>query len=248
MIKKNANLKTTKELNDKSKTNEIKKLVPPLEQIKELLNNPTNWVEEDSQYYHSMFPQYTIVVENDQDENYFYKKGYRMFYHHLQTDTTAYYGTIKIFCNGTQLFSCQSTDLDGHRMTAPCPKTKYITHRKYGDLSICLKYYVVGSLQYLLLRFFEYHIGNVNGQEAQFATRRLLDVVLLFDEESDVESFSTYVSRHLDSFDEFVSQQKKRYIEDENPKVAEVLAKEIANSQALVKMQEKWHEFRENND
>ena len=110
-----------------------------------------------------------------------------------------------------------------------------------------MKYYTTDSLQYLLLRFLEYHIGNANGQEAQIATRRLLEVVLLFDDKNDVEDFSTYVNRHLGSFDELVSQEKPRHIEDENPKAAEIIAKEICDSQALVKMRKKWLAFCEEN-
>lgn len=77
-------------------------------------------------------------------------------------------------------------------MTAPCPETKYIPYRNYSDPNICLRYYVTSDFLYLLLRFLEYHIGNANGNEAQYATRRLLDVVLLFDSNEDAEDFAKY--------------------------------------------------------
>lgn len=32
----------------------------PLEKIKMLLHQPDEWIEEDSHYYHTLFPQYTI--------------------------------------------------------------------------------------------------------------------------------------------------------------------------------------------
>ena len=223
-------------------------LQTPLEQIKVLLKAPIDWEEEDSIYYHKLFPQYTIHIEHEEAEDGLSKEDHKMFYHHLQTDTSAYYGVIKIYHYNTQLFSCQSTDLDDHRMTAPCPETEYIPYRNYGDPNICLKYYTTDSLQYLLLRFLEYHIGNAHGQEAQIATRRLREVVLLFDDKNDVEDFSTYVNRHLGSFDELVSQEKPRHIEDENPKAAEIIAKEICDSQALVKMRKKWLAFCEENN
>jgi len=220
---------------------------PPLEQIKKLLRNPTEWIEEDSKYYHSLYPQYTIVLEDDREENGLWIEGNRMFYHHLQTDTAAYYGTIKIFCNGTQLFSCQSTDLDGHRMTAPCPETAFIQYRNYNDPNICLRYYVTSDLRYLLLRFLEHHIGDANGREAQIATRRLLEVVLLFDSQEDVEDFVTYVSRHLGGFDGKVSSLREPYIENENDTAKKVLSQEIRNAQALKEMQPEWAKFRAEN-
>lgn len=220
---------------------------PPLEQIKKLLSNPNEWVEEDSRYYHSLYPQYTIVLEEDREENGLWREGNRMFYHHLQTDTAAYYGTIKIFCNGTQLFSCQSTDLDGHRMTAPCPEMAFIPYRNYSDPNICLRYYVTSELRYLLLRFLEHHIGDANGKEAQIATRRLLEVVLLFDCKDDVEDFVTYVSRHLGGFESKVSSQREPYIENETDIAQKGLAEEIRNSLALKEMQPEWEQFRVEN-
>ena len=220
---------------------------PPLEQIKKLLSNPDDWVEEDSRYYHSLYPQYTIVLEEDREENGLWSEGNRMFYHHLQTDTAAYYGTIKIFSNGTQLFSCQSTDLDGHRMTAPCPEMTFIPYRNYSDPNICLRYYVTSDLRYLLLRFLEHHIGDANGREAQIATRRLLDVVLLFDDQDDVEDFVAYVSRHLGGFDSKVASQREPYIENETDTAKKVLSQEIRNAQALKEMQPEWGNFRAEN-
>lgn len=219
-------------------------LQTPLEQVKILLQTPEDWIEEDSRYYHKLFPQYTIVIEDEEDDDGLSKEGNKMFYHHVQTDTSAYYGVIKIYHYSTQLFSCQSTDLDGHRMTAPCPESEFIHYRNYGDPKIHLKYYVVGSLRYLLLRFLEFNIGNANGREAQIATRKLLEVVLLFDDEGDVDDFSTYVHRHLGSFDELSAQQTAWHIEDETPRAAEVISKEICNSRVLKTMKEQWKTFR----
>lgn len=218
-------------------------LQTPLEQIKVLLREPQNWIEEDTRYYHKLFPQYTILVEHKKTEDGLSKEGNKMFYHHLQTDTSAYYGVIKIYHYNTQLFSCQSTDLDGHRMTAPCPETEFIPYRNYEDPNICLKYFLIDSLRYLLLRFFEHHIGNANGKEAQIATRKLLEVVLLFDTKNEVESFSIYINRHLGCFDELLLQQKEYPVEWETDRAKEILMKEIKNSYVLSQMKDKWIEF-----
>lgn len=240
IVKKNGETKVSNKQNDSLEKSVPSQQLPPLEKIKKLLQKPEDWVDEDSKYYHNMYPQYTIVLEDEKDDDGCMKEGHRMFYHHLQTDTNAYYGTIKIFCNGTQLFSCQSTDIDGHRMTAPCPESKYISRHNYDYPKIYFKYYIFDSLRYLLLRFFEFHIGKANGQEAQIATRNLLGVVLLFDTELDIQSFCTYVNTHMDNFDRLVSQQKKYPIFNETKKAAEIIAMEISHSQALVKMQKEW--------
>ena len=222
-------------------------LQTPLAQIKILLRKPEEWAEENGVYYHKTFPQFTIAIEHEEDERGISKVGNRMFYHHLQSDTTAYYGTLKICHYNTQLYSCQTTDLDGHRMTAPCPKTAFIPYRSYSDPNICLKYYVTSELRYLLLRFLEHHIGDANGREAQIATRNLLEVVLLFDSQEDVDDFVTYIHRHLGTFDIKVASQRVPYIEDETDRAQEVLAQEIRNSQAMKEMQPEWQKFRAEN-
>ena len=222
-------------------------LQTPLEQVKILLRQPDEWTEEDSRYYHKLFPQYTISIEYEEDENGIRKEGNRAFYHHLQTDTSAYYGTLKMFHYGTQLFSCQITALDGYRMIAPCPEIKFIPYRNYSDPNICLRYYVTDELPYLFLRFLEHHIGNLNGSEAQYATRRLLEVVLLFDSNEDDEGFATYIRHHLGAFDGKVSEQRAPYIANETEVAKKALTAEIRNSLALKSMQPAWEQFKAEN-
>lgn len=72
-------------------------LQTPLEQVKILLRKPDEWAEEDSRYYHKLFPQYTISIEYEEDEDGISKEGHRVFYHHLQTDTRTQYGVLKIY-------------------------------------------------------------------------------------------------------------------------------------------------------
>ena len=215
----------------------------PLEHIKILLRQPEGWEEEESRYYHRLFPQYTITLEYEENEHGIRLEANRMFYHHLQCDTSTQYGTLKIFHYTTQLFSCQITALDGHRMTAPCPEAGYIPYRNYGDPDICLRYYLTSELRYLLLRFLEHHIGDANGHEAQIATRRLMEVVLLFDSQDEADDFMTYIHRHLGAFDCKVSAQRPPSIANETDTAKKILAKEISNSLALKAMQPEWKQF-----
>ncbi len=129
-------------------------------------------------------------------------------------------------------------------MTAPCPETEFIPYRSYGDRSICLRFYVTSDIQYLLLRFLEYHLGEANGQEAQISTRRLLAVIPVFETKDDVVDFKEYVHRHLGKFDELVSNQRKPLIEGESNRAAESLAEDYMRSESLVEMQKSWLEFR----
>lgn len=218
-------------------------LQTPLDQVKILLKSPEQWAEEDSRYYHKLFPQFTISIEYEEDEDGSTKEGHPEFYHYLQTDTSTQYGRLKVYHYTTQLFSCQVTELDGHRMTAPCPEWGFIQYRSYGDPDISFKFYTTSDLYYILLRFLETKIGDDNGYEAQIATRKLLDVVLLFTDHNEVEDFKEYVSRHYGMYDDLVSKERKPYISDPSEKVVEVETKRIRDGWVLKKMQENWREF-----
>ena len=211
-------------------------ITTPLEQLKVLLKKPDDWIEEESRYYHKMFPQCTIEIENDDDDS----GRCRMFYHHVQMNNRFSYGTIKLFHYTTQLFSCQCTGLDEDRMTAPCPDSIFIHSLRRPDDMIGIYYYAADSIKYLLLRFLERKIGEGNGHEAQIATNRLLSVVLIFDSDNSAEQFKKYINDNLSVFKEVVKKQSPHPIADETELAASVIAKEIQECEALVEMQKTW--------
>ena len=211
-------------------------ITTPLEQLKVLLKNPDDWIEEESRYYHKMFPQFTIEIEKDDDDS----GRCRMFYHHVQMNNRFSYGTIKLFHYTTQLFSCQCTGLDEDRMTAPCPDSIFIHSLRRPDDMIGIYYYAADSIKYLLLRFLERKIGEGNGHEAQIATNRLLSVVLIFDSDNSAEQFKKYINDNLSVFKEVVKKQTPHPIADETELAASVIAKEIRECEALVEMQKTW--------
>lgn len=211
-------------------------ITTPLEQLKVLLKNPDDWVEEDSRFYHKLFPQFTIVSEKEDDCS-----RCRMFYHHVQKSNKFSYGMIKVLHYTTQLFSCQCTGLDGERMTAPCPDSIFIHPlRKSGDI-IGIYYYATDSIKYLLLRFLEQKIGEGNGCEAQIATNRLFRVVLLFDSDNSAECFKEFIIDNLSDFRKITKSQRPYPISDETELAASVISKEIQECEALVEMQKIWY-------
>ena len=214
----------------------LRLITTPLEQLKVLLKNPDDWIEEESRYYHKMFPQFTIEIEKDDDDS----GRCRMFYHHVQMNNRFSYGTIKLFHYTTQLFSCQCTGLDEDRMTAPCPDSIFIHSLRRPDDMIGIYYYAADSIKYLLLRFLERKIGEGNGHEAQIATNRLLSVVLIFDSDNSAEQFKKYINDNLSVFKEVVKKQTPHPIADETELAASVIAKEIRECEALVEMQKTW--------
>lgn len=75
----------------------------------------------------------------------------------------------------------------------------------------------------------------------------MLDVVLLFDSNEDVEGFATYIRHHLGAFDGKVSEQRAPYIANETEVVKKALTAEICNSLALKSMQPAWEQFKAEN-
>lgn len=215
-------------------------LQTPLDQIKVLLKSPDDWKNENSQYYHKLFPQYTIAITYDDCEDGSLRVDTQEFYHYLQYDSSAYYGMLKVYHYNTQLFSCQVTDLDGRRVTVPCPTRGTIKWGNGYRDTIYFKYYLKTDLQYILLCFLQMKLDADNGGEASIATRTLLEAVLLFEDEREVKSFEHYVSQHLQHFNELVSQQTIIEIADQPEHIRKEMAKRICDSYALKIMENEW--------
>lgn len=212
----------------------------PLDQVKELLKSPSDWIDEDSHYYHKQFPYFTVKIEYEEDEKGIGVDGNKEYYHYLQCDSRTQYGVLKVFYHSTQLYSCQVTSLDGHRMIAPCPEWLFLKERMTDTPDICSKYYVTSDFPYILLRFLEYQIGENNGHEAQSATRRLLEVVLLFDDKTEVEDYRRYALGHRTTLDELAVKQRKPVVSDPSEQVVEIESKRIRYSYALKELQKDW--------
>lgn len=205
----------------------------PLEHIRVLLANPDEWRCEEEQYYHKQFPQYTIQEEADD----FYDKKYRMFYHHLQINDNYSYGMFKLFHYNTQMYSCQSTTLDGGRLIIPCPDREFLSIKNCFNLSECIFYYTLDSLKHRILKFFYYERQKIDRMETQEELRRHLSVVLLFNDETEVKAFKDYVESNRDTFKKLIDEQEEPCVTDENERASEIIAHEIKTGYALKEMQ-----------
>lgn len=212
-------------------------LYTPLEQVKILLGHPDEWQEEDSRYYHRLFPQYTITVDWDADQDDFFRTEYPEFYHYCQMKLSAHYGILKIFHYGTQMFSCQITELDGYRMCVPCPEWGYIGRTTDLEHKISYKYYRRNSILYDLLRFFQNKYDKATGGEASIAARRLLEIVLLFEDEYAVDYFNEYVYKHNGLYTDLYLREEEPHIKADSEQATKIEAKRIRDSRVLMKMQ-----------
>ena len=218
-------------------------LQTPLEQLSILLNEPKSWIEEEALYYHKQFPQFTIRVSWDADED---KEVVRsespMFYHYVQTDSKAYYGMLRVFHYGTQLYSHQVTGLDGHRLCAPCPERGYIGQSITGDYKISYRYYEKDDIAYKLLRFLTYHYDEVYGHEASVVYRKLMSIVLLFSDSKERSQFEDYILQHNDAYKQLFSDDNYPEIISENPLERKSITDAIKTGRTLIKMQQMHEE------
>ena len=213
---------------------------PPLQLCKELLNDPDSWVEENAIYYHTLHPELTIEICYDEDR--IVQAENKEFYHFLQTNQSTRYGTAKFYFQATRIFSCQITMLDANRMVAPCPKWEFIHYKNNTDPAISYKCYLKTSIEYALLHFLLLKWDEVTGHEASIAVRKLLEVVLLFDDAEQVAQFESYVVQHFDRFEALIKMQKPVNLWGVPENIAKVCAERIQNAKALKIMQQEWQD------
>lgn len=215
-------------------------LQTPLEQLFILLNEPESWIEEESAYYHKQFPQFTIKITWDADEEKEVSlRENPMFYHYVQTDNKAYYGMLRIFHYGTQMYSHQVTGLDGHRLCAPCPEWGFIGQSAAGNYKISYRYFEKDDIAFRLLRFLTYHYDETYGHEASVAYRKLMDVVLLFTDSEERNLFEEYIVQNIGTFQLVLTQDNYPEIISENDRERQVMTEAIRTGRTLIKMQQK---------
>lgn len=80
--------------------------------------------------------------------------------------------------------------LDSGRYRTPTPEWGYVGYDKYGlNNRITYKYFIVGSEKHKLYRFFL----DEENEEAIYANKDLMEVVLLYETEEEREQFEAYI-------------------------------------------------------
>ena len=216
-------------------------LTTPLEQAQRLLARPDDWKEEDGSYYHKQFPQLTLKNVFDRDhlrEDEIPEEESPAMYHYKQTDEGAHYGRISLFHYGTKLYSCQSTDLDGYRALIPCPEWEYIHFGDNHDIGASFRYYLADSLDYALLQFYKQKYDEVTGKEASIAIHKLFDVVMLFLDEMEKDSFKEFVSSEYELYKSRKSEIDTTYIKDDH--IPEVDQDRMIDAYTMKLMYQDW--------
>lgn len=169
----------------------------PLEQVKRKLQNINKWEKsEDDALYYVNNPEYTVTSVFEDDY------GNSPFYSYLMSDSSTTHGTLAINYYGTKLYSKGVVMLDGGRYITVVPGWGFLRTDEYGVRDIPYRYFVKGSLDYNLHKFLK-----AEGEEAEYAERRLYKGVLLFLSELEQSMFEAFVlERNSDMWQEIDSE------------------------------------------
>lgn len=175
---------------------------PPLEYIKNHLNNPLEWNETQDCYYNIFRPEY--VLEHVYDES---DRDLRAeFYAYAMTNEHVVYSSMVVKCCGTIVDNYQIVALDGGRYSTPTPEWgfsgKQLTE---NGPEFSYKYFLKDSFRYSLHNFM-YH--EENGEE-RYAHDDLMDIVLLFDSADEKNEFEKYAEYHIQNLRDRVDAQTK---------------------------------------
>lgn len=175
---------------------------PPLEYIKNHLNNPLEWNETQDCYYNIFRPEY--VLEHVYDES---DRDLRAeFYAYAMTNEHVVYSSIVVKCSGTIVDNYQIVALDGGRYTTPTPEWGFLGKRlTENGPEFSYKYFLKDSFRYSLHSFM-YH--EENGEE-RYAHDDFMDIVLLFDSVDEKNEFERYVEYHIQNLRDRVDAQNE---------------------------------------
>ena len=177
-------------------------LQTPLEYIIGRLQYQTEWKQQDHIYYNMYRPEYQLKILKG-GEDYLIPE----FYAYTMSIKSTSYEMLQIIAGDTILEEYQIVVLDSGRYKTPVPEWGFAGYDRYRiDHKFTYKYFVKGSTEYRLQQFF---LDGEN-EEAIYANRRLMEVVLLYETEDEKSAFEAYIEDNQEEIMERIS-KKDRY-------------------------------------
>jgi hypothetical protein len=205
---------------------------PPLKQIENKLKYKEEWKEEDRTYYNIYNPEFKICIIDEDDE---YGRNRPEFYAYNMYNSSVMYRELQIKYYETKLYSRQLVVLDSGRFITPTPDWEYLKFGKYRSEDDCdFKYYIKESLDYKILEF----LLKDESEEAHYAYCRLCEVVLVFDNLLEKETFINYVEVNKSILDTLIEENKDKYsyLDAKNNRERAIVVKRLKIGIALNKM------------
>lgn len=213
---------------------------PPLEYIKNHLNNPLEWNETQDCYYNIFRPEY--VLEHVYDES---DRDLRAeFYAYAMTNEHVVYSSMVVKCSGTIVDNYQIVALDGGRYTTPTPEWGFLGKRlTENGPEFSYKYFLKDSFRYSLHSFM-YH--EENGEE-RYAHDDLMDIVLLFDSVDEKNEFERYVEYHIQNLrDRVDAQNKYSYVRADSEAETRFIIHRLRTARVLQSILKEYREWVKN--
>lgn len=208
----------------------------PFEQIMKRLENKDEWKRDEDTYYNIYNPEFTITLEFEDDRDIL-----PVFYSYAVTNPSTMYQILAIKYFGTQLFGIQVVVLDSGRYSTPIPDRAYLyfgEHRVTADYG--LRYFTKDSPAYKLNEF----LYNEANHEEGYARSRFFEVVLLFEDEAEKDTFLGYVHINKKDFLDKYETLKDAYswIESNNNRQREHILDGLKTGKVLNKMLEEFRQ------
>lgn len=213
---------------------------PPLEYIKNHLNNPLEWNETKDCYYNIFRPEY--VLEHVYDES---DRDLRAeFYAYAMTNEHVVYSSMVVKCSGTIVDNYQIVALDGGRYTTPTPEWGFLGKRlTENGPEFSYKYFLKDSFRYSLHSFM-YH--EENGEE-RYAHDDLMDIVLLFDSVDEKNEFERYVEYHIQNLrDRVDAQNEYSYVRADSEAETRFIIHRLRTARVLQSILKEYREWVKN--
>lgn len=208
-------------------------LQTPLEYILGRLQYRIEWKQQDHTYYNIHRPEYQLKIQNG-DDDYLIPE----FYAYAMTNESTSYEMLQIIAVDTLLEEYQIVVLDSGRYKTPVPEWGFAGYDRYGiDHKFTYKYFVKGSTEYRLQQFF---LDGEN-EEAIYANRRLMEVVLLYETEDEKSAFEAYIEDNQEEIMERISKKDRySYIQATNELDTKECIKRLNTGLVLNEMLREW--------
>lgn len=165
----------------------------PFEQIMKRLENKDEWKQDGDTYYNIYNPEFTITLEFEEDR----REARSEFYAYAMTNSSTTYQMLSVKYFGTQLYGRQVALLDSAQYSSPVPEWEFFTFGAYKSKpDYAMKYFTKDSPHYILNEF----LYDEYSFEQGHARRRFFEVVLLFEDIIEKDTFMGYVHLHKDIF------------------------------------------------
>lgn len=213
---------------------------PPLEYIKNHLNNPLEWNETQDCYYNIFRPEYVLEHVYDESDGDLRAE----FYAYAMTNEHVVYSSMVVKCSGTIVDNYQIVALDGGRYTTPTPEWGFLGKRlTENGPEFSYKYFLKDSFRYSLHSFM-YH--EENGEE-RYAHDDLMDIVLLFDSVDEKNEFERYVEYHIQNLrDRVDAQNEYSYVRADSEAETRFIIHRLRTARVLQSILKEYREWVKN--